>query len=46
MPIPGFFIIALMLVIAIMELGIAYLQAYVLGALSFMYYEDVVNPSH
>jgi F-type H+-transporting ATPase subunit a len=46
MPIPGFFIIALMLVIALMELGIAYLQSYVLGALSFMYYEDVVNPAH
>ncbi len=46
MPIPGFFIIALMLVIALMELGIAYLQSYVLGALSFMYYEEVVNPAH
>jgi len=36
----------LLLVIFLMELGIAYLQAYVFGALSAMYFEDVIALGH
>jgi len=36
----------LLLVIFLMELGIAYLQAYVFGALAAMYFEDMVAIGH
>lgn len=39
-------VFALLLVIFFMEIGIAYLQAYVFGALSAMYFEDMVVLGH
>lgn len=39
-------VFALLLVIFLMELGIAYLQSYVFGALAAMYFEDVIALGH
>lgn len=39
-------VFALLLVIFLMELGIAYLQSYVFGALTAMYFEDVIALGH
>jgi ATP synthase subunit 6 len=39
-------VFALLLVIFLMELGIAYLQSYVFGALTAMYFEDVISLGH
>lgn len=36
----------LLLIIFLMELGIAYLQSYVFGALTAMYFEDVISLGH
>jgi F0F1-type ATP synthase membrane subunit a len=39
-------VFSLLLVIFLMELGIAYLQSYVFGALTAMYFEDVISLGH
>lgn len=39
-------VFALLLVIFLMELGIAYLQSYVFGALTAMYFEDAIALGH
>lgn len=39
-------VFVLLLVIFLMELGIAYLQSYVFGALTAMYFEDVIALGH
>ena len=39
-------VFALLLVIFLMELGIAYLQSYVFGALAAMYFEDAIALGH
>lgn len=39
-------VFALLLVIFLMEVGIAYLQSYVFGALTAMYFEDVISLGH
>lgn len=39
-------VFGLLLVIFLMEVGIAYLQSYVFGALTAMYFEDVISLGH
>jgi ATP synthase subunit 6 len=39
-------VFVLLLVIFLMELGIAYLQSYVFGALTSMYFEDMISLGH
>jgi ATP synthase subunit 6 len=39
-------VFVLLLIIFLMELGIAYLQSYVFGALTAMYFEDVISLGH
>lgn len=46
LPIISIPVFILLIVIFMMELGIAYLQSYVFGALATMYFEDVISPSH
>ena len=46
LPILNLPVILLLLVIFLMEVGIAYLQSYVFGALSSMYFEDAINLGH
>jgi ATP synthase subunit 6 len=45
-PILSIPVFVLLLVIFLMELGIAYLQSYVFGALTAMYFEDVISLGH
>jgi len=46
LPILGIPVFVLMLVIFLLELGIAFLQAYVFATLSNMYLEDAVSLGH
>ena len=46
LPFLGFVVFALVCIIFFMEVGIAYLQAYVFAALSSMYMEDAINLGH
>jgi ATP synthase subunit 6 len=46
LPVLSIPVFALLLVIFLMELGIAYLQSYVFGALTAMYFEDVIALGH
>lgn len=46
LPILSIPVFALLLVIFLMELGIAYLQSYVFGALAAMYFEDAIALGH
>lgn len=46
LPFLGFIVFALVCIIFFMEVGIAYLQAYVFAALSSMYMEDAINLGH
>lgn len=46
LPIISIPVFVLLIVIFMMELGIAYLQSYVFGALATMYFEDAISPSH
>jgi ATP synthase subunit 6 len=46
LPILGLLIIILVITIFFMEGGIAYLQSYVFGALSAMYFEDIIVIAH
>jgi F0F1-type ATP synthase membrane subunit a len=39
-------VFCLLFIIFLMELGIAYLQSYVFGALSSMYFEDTISLGH
>jgi F-type H+-transporting ATPase subunit a len=45
-PILSLPVFGLLLVIFLMECGIAYLQSYVFGALTAMYFEDVISLGH
>jgi F-type H+-transporting ATPase subunit a len=46
LPILSIPVLILLVVIFFMEVGIAYLQAYVFGALTYMYFEDVIVLGH